>query len=93
MLVSPNAFENELTANPNVAYKEELKAVRNDALRKRQISSWRAGNLDRMTMARLIAKSDKDVKNVLAELSEKRSNPTKLLVKKLREHLIKQRFG
>jgi len=72
---------------------EQARAQRVEKLEKQRINAYRR-KFDRFYMANLMANGDLNEKmRILADLEEKKSNPTKRKVKKLRDELVEKRFG
>lgn len=72
---------------------EQARAQRAEKLEKQRINACRR-KFDRFYMANLMANGDLNEKmRILADLEEKKSNPTKRKVKKLRDELVEKHFA
>lgn len=90
----PNAFESELAAQPKALCKNELKKQIAKQARKKMIRQWQNGCCDRMYLAKRYASSSGlALISVLADLEEKKTNPTKKAIKKLKDELTLARWG
>ena len=90
----PNAFESELAAQPKALCKNELKKQIQKQARKKMIRQWQNGHCDRMRLAKDYAASmGIRLISVLADLEEKKTNPTKKAIKRMKDERTLARWG
>ena len=89
-----NAFESSLAAQPKAVFKSEIKKKIAKEARKKMIRQWQRGCCDRMRLAKdYAASSGVSLISVLADLEEKKTNPTKKAIKRMKDERTLARWG